>query len=74
MLNQEMRTVTMTRSDMLRLGQALTHVVLAFREEIRDPNTTKERQKSAKCSLDMWERIRNEFDQQMDEQDAKESK
>lgn len=72
MLNQEMRTVTMTRSDMLRLGQALTHVVLAFRDEIRDPSTTEERKKAAKSSLDMWERIRGEFDRQMDEQDPKE--
>ena len=35
MLNQEMRTVTMNRSDMLRVAQALTHVVLGFRDEVR---------------------------------------
>lgn len=72
MLNQEMRTVTMSRPDMIRVGQALTHLVLEFRNEVRDPNTTEERRKSAKCSLDMWERIRNEFDRQMDEQDPEE--
>ena len=32
MLNQEMRTVTMNRSDMLRVDKALTHVVLGFRD------------------------------------------
>ena len=71
MLNQEMRTVTMNRSDMLRVAQALTHVVLGFRDEVRAA-TTEDRRRSAKCSLDMWERIRSEFDRQMDEQDPEE--
>ena len=39
MLNQEMRTVTMNRSDMLRVAQALTHVVLGFRDEVRAATT-----------------------------------
>lgn len=34
--------------------------------------TTEDRRRSAKCSLDMWERIRSEFDRQMDEQDPEE--
>lgn len=71
MLNQEMRTVTMNRSDMLRVAQALTHVVLEFRDEVRTA-TTEDRRRSAKCSLDMWERICSEFDRQMDEQDPEE--
>ena len=70
MLNQEMRTVTMNRSDMLRVAQALTHVVLGFRDEVRAA-TTEDRRRSAKCSLDMWERIRSEFDRQMDERVVK---
>ena len=72
MLNQEMRTVTMTRSDMIRVGQALTHLVVEFRAEVNDPSTTEARRKAAQCSLDMWESIRNEFDRQMDEQDPEE--
>ena len=45
MLNQEMRTVTMNRSDMLRVAQALTHVVLGFRDEVRaDGGSPAERQ------------------------------
>ena len=47
MLNQEMRTVTMNRSDMLRVAQALTHVVLGFRDEVRAA-TTEDRRRSAK--------------------------
>ena len=46
MLNQEMRTVTMNRSDMLRVAQALTHVVLEFRDEVRTA-TTEDRRRSA---------------------------
>ena len=66
MLNQEMRTVTMNGSDKLRVAQAL-----GFRDEVRAA-TTEDRRRSAKCSLDMWERIRSEFDRQMDEQDPEE--
>lgn len=72
MLNQEMRTVTMSRSDMLRVRQALTHIVIDFRTEIEDPNTTDSRRNICKSSLEMWERIRNEFYRQMDEQDPEE--
>ena len=72
MLNQETRTVTMSRSDMFRVRQALTCVVLDFQKEIADPETTEDRRQIAKCSLDMWERIRSEFDRQMDEQDPEE--
>ena len=54
MLNQEMRTVTMSRSDMFRVRQALTCVVLDFRREIADPETTEDRRQIAKSSLAMW--------------------
>lgn len=69
MLNEEMRTVTMTRSDMLRVEQALTRIVLDFRSELRSSEITVERRKACKNSLDMWERILNDFEKQMDEQD-----
>ena len=72
MLNQEMRTVTMSRSDMLRVGQALTSIVIDYEMEIEDPSTTDSRRNVCKSSLEMWERIRNEFDRQMDEQDPEE--
>ena len=72
MLNQEMRTVTMSRSDMLRVAQALTHMVWEFREEVEDPNTTEDRRRTARGSMEMWQRIRNEVDRQLDEQDPEE--
>lgn len=74
MLNQEMRTVTMTRSEMIRVSQALTHLVIDFRDEIRDPATTETRRKAAESSLSMWEGIRSEFDRQLGEQDPEEWK
>ena len=72
MLNQEMRTVTLTRSDMLRVRQALTCVVLDFQEEIAAPETTEDCRRIAKSSLAMWERIRAEFTAQLDAQDPDE--
>ena len=72
MLNQEMRTVTMSRSDMFRVRQELTCVVLDFRKEIADPETTEDRRQIAKSSLAMWERIRSEFTAQLDAQDPEE--
>ena len=72
MLNQEMRTVTMSRSDMFRVRQALTCVVLDFRREIADPEKTEDNKQIAKASLAMWERIRSEFTAQLDAQDPEE--
>ena len=68
MLNQEMRTVTMSRSDMLRVQQALTHLVIEYQREANDPDTTDDCRESAKRSLAMWENIRNDFKWQMNEQ------
>lgn len=71
MLNQEMRIVKMTRSDMCRVRQALTGVILAFREEIDSVETTETRRQIAKSSLDMWERIRSDLTSQLEKQDQK---
>ena len=51
MLNQEMRTVTMSRSDMLRVQQALTHVVMEFQREATDPDATDDCREIAERSL-----------------------
>lgn len=72
MLNQEMRTVTMSRSDMLRVQSALTHVVCDFRRATNDPEATDDAREIAKRSLAMWERIRSEFTAQLDAQDPEE--
>lgn len=72
MLNQEMRTVTMSRSDMLRVRRALTCVVLDLQREIENSETTEDRRQIAKSSLAMWERIRSEFTTQLDAQDPEE--
>ena len=72
MLNQEMRTVTMSRSDMLRVQQALTHLVIEYQREANDPDTTDDCREIAKRPLAMWENIRNDFKWQMNEQDPEE--
>lgn len=74
MLNQEMRSVTMRRADMLRVQQALTSMVVEFRREANDPDTTETRREIAEKSMKMWWRIRNEFERQIKEQDPEEYK
>ena len=69
MLNQELRTVTMARSDMLRVRQALTSLVVDYRREAKDPETTEDRRVICDRSLTMWERIRDDFNQQIADQD-----
>lgn len=69
MLNQELRTVTMTRSDMLRVRQALTSLVVDYQREAKDPKTTEDRRNVCNSSLNMWERIRDDFIQQIADQD-----
>ena len=72
MPNQEMRTVTMSRSDMFRVRQALTCMVLDFRKELANSETTEDRRQIAKSSLAMWTRIRSEFTAQLNAQDLEE--
>ena len=74
MLNQEMRSVSMRRADMLRVQQALTSMVVEFRREANDPDTTETRREIAEKSMKMWWRIRNEFERQIKEQDPEECK
>ena len=60
MLNQEMRTVTMSRADMCRIRTALTSVMLSFDK--------------GSGSREMWKRIRAELIAQLDAQDPDEYK
>lgn len=55
MLNQEMRTVTMSRADMCRIRIALTTVMLSFDK--------------GSSSWQMWERIRANLIAQIKDQD-----
>lgn len=55
MLNQEMRTVTMSRADMCRIKTALTSVMLSFDE--------------GSSSREMWKRIRADLIAQIKDQD-----
>ena len=55
MLNQEMRTVTMSRADMCRIRNALASVMLSFDE--------------GSSSREMWKRIRADLIAQIKDQD-----
>lgn len=55
MLNQEMRTVTMSRADMCRIRIALTTIMLSFDK--------------GSSSRQMWERIRANLIAQIKDQD-----
>lgn len=68
-MNEEMRTLTLNRLDVCRIGTALTHIIIDFMEEIRDPNTSEDRKKIAESSLEMWKSIREEVFKQLHEQD-----
>ena len=69
MKNTEIMTITMTRSEMLRISQALLHVARDFRDEIKAPETSEARRKSCISSLQMWEEIRAKVESQFDAQD-----
>lgn len=56
-LNQEMRTITMSRSDMCRIKVAITTVMLSFKE--------------GSSSRKMWERIRSDLISQLQAQDLR---
>lgn len=56
MLNQEMRTVTMSRSDMCRIRSALTSAMFQVEADSK--------------SRKFWEDLRDRFIQQIEEQDT----
>ena len=71
MLNQEMRTVTMSRSDMLRVQQALTHLVIEYQRGQR-PRHHRRLSRLQNAPWLCGRNIRNDFKWQMNEQDPEE--
>lgn len=69
MNNTDNMTITMTRSEMIRISQALLHVVRDFQYEINASETSESRRKSCISSLQMWKKIREKVDEQFDAQD-----
>lgn len=69
MKNTENMIITVTRSEMIRISQALLHVAMDFRDEIEAPETSEDQRKSCISSLQMWEEIRAKVDSQFDAQD-----
>lgn len=69
MTNDQMITLTLKRSDALRVRLALSHVGLEFRKEMLDPNITEDHLLSCAQSCAMWESIHDEIVRQMSNHD-----
>lgn len=63
-------TITLDRSEALRLVQACNHLYRDFRAEATDAATSEERKKICNSSAAMWKRIADAVDAQVDVQDA----
>lgn len=68
MINEEKRTVTMSREDMLKILHALSRIVVDIKNDVRCADND-EKRFIAKGALYMWQRIHNDFVSQLDEQD-----
>lgn len=69
MKNIDNMTITMTRSEVIRIEQALRFMIRGFKEEILSPDTTDPRRSACVTSLRMWEEIAEKVDAQFDAQD-----
>ena len=70
MANDLEYTVKMKRINVLDLMMAVNHVIFAFEDEIKDPNTTKERRKVCEDSIKYrWQPVKDELNKQFAEQD-----
>lgn len=70
MCNELKYTVEMKRINVLDLMMAVNHVIFAFEDEIKDPETTEERRKICQNSIEhRWMPVKKELEKQFDAQD-----
>lgn len=70
MYNELEYTVTMKRINVLDLMMAVNHVIFAFEDEIKDPDTSEERRKICQNAIDYrWMPVKNELNKQFEAQD-----
>ncbi len=70
MLNEEKRTIELNRKSVCNVLMAITSVKIDFMNEIESEDTTEDRRKIAKSSLEMWEKLHKEIKAQLDAQDG----
>ena len=70
--NEHERTLKLTRSEVIRIAQAVTSVKWDFLYELRDSekDLDDEKRNYLQSSADMWADIQKKIDKQLDEQDA----
>lgn len=67
---QDTTNLKLSHLDACRVLSALRFIKWEYIKEINDPSTTPDRRKVCEQSRQMYERIYNEIDRQIDEQDA----
>lgn len=70
MKNVDIMTLNLSRLEVCDVRRAITSVMIAFMDEIGNPETTPERRKIAIRSLKYWEELKAKIVNQFDEQDA----
>ena len=72
MYNEHTRTLQLTRSEMLRIHQAVTSVKWDFLNELHNSKNPidDDRKRSLQGSADMWDAIGKKIEAQFDEQEA----
>lgn len=70
MMNHEIMTLKLSRTEVCDIRMALLHLVNEFSEEINDANISDDRRKVAEKSMEKWAALREKVIQQFIEQDA----
>lgn len=68
-MSKDMMKLKMSRSDICRLMQATTHILIDAKRELRDEGTSEDRKKVLEGTIEMWQRIHDEVNHQIDEFD-----
>ena len=61
----------LTRSEVCRLMMACTGIKLDMIEEYKDENTSEDRKNVLEGSIEMWKRLHDEIERQLQEHDKK---
>lgn len=70
MKNHEIMTLKLERIKVIDIKMAINSIISDFEQEIRDPETTNDRKKIARSSIEnRWKLVLEEIEKQFEEQD-----
>lgn len=70
MKNHEIMTLKLERIKVIDIKMAINSIISDFEQEIRDPETTENRKKIARSSIEnRWKLVLEEIEKQFEEQD-----